>query len=184
MAFTMYIQCLWLSLCTYGAYGFHYVHTVLVTFTMYIRCLWPSLRRPMYIRCLWLSGRLLALGTHYAGYMCVYVWVCVWKALAGPAFIPRVGQDHTYSVYIHNIFGRGITKYTVLYGAYIQYWPILWLCNILDRAFSEHACVWCCLFCSWEFGPLLLFFSRAFLVWFQACSKLPLRCPPEACIAM
>jgi len=31
----------------------------------------------------------------------------------------RVGQNHIYTVYIHGIFGREITKYTVIYGVYI-----------------------------------------------------------------
>ena len=33
-------------------------------------------------------------------------------------------------------------------------------------------------------SPFPLGFSSAFLVWFQAFSKLPLKCPPEAYIAM
>jgi hypothetical protein len=41
--------------------------------------------------------------------------------------------------------------------------------------------LWCSLFCGWV--PSLLL-SLLFLVWFQAFSKLLLRCPPEAYIAM
>ena len=48
--------------------------------------------------------------------------------------LSRVGQNHKYTVYIqwtinilciyiHGIFGREITKYTVIYGVYIQFWP-------------------------------------------------------------
>ena len=29
---------------------------------------------------------------------------------------------------IYDIFGREITKYTVIYGAYIRFWPTLLLC--------------------------------------------------------
>jgi hypothetical protein len=40
----------------------------------------------------------------------------------------RVGQNHIYTVYIRyfcGIFGREITKYTVIYGVYIRFWPTL-----------------------------------------------------------
>jgi hypothetical protein len=30
---------------------------------------------------------------------------------------------------IHGIFGREITNYTVIYGAYIRFWPTLLICN-------------------------------------------------------
>ena len=33
----------------------------------------------------------------------------------------RVGQNHIYIRCIYGDFGRGITKYTVVYGVYIQY---------------------------------------------------------------
>ena len=39
----------------------------------------------------------------------------------------RVDQNHIY-IYIrciYGIFGRGITKYTAIYGVYIQFWPTL-----------------------------------------------------------
>jgi len=35
--------------------------------------------------------------------------------------IARVGQNHT----LYGIFGRETTKYTVIYGVYIQFWPTL-----------------------------------------------------------
>jgi len=39
----------------------------------------------------------------------------------------RVGQNHIHTVYISNyiIFGREITKYTVIYGVYIRFWATL-----------------------------------------------------------
>jgi len=45
----------------------------------------------------------------------------------------RVGQNHIYTVYVnkwmnhtpcmHGIFDREITKFTVIYGVYIRFWP-------------------------------------------------------------
>jgi len=42
----------------------------------------------------------------------------------------RVGQSHIYIRCIYGIFGREITKYTVIYGVYIRFWPTLgmWAC--------------------------------------------------------
>jgi len=39
----------------------------------------------------------------------------------------RVGQNHIYMVYIYGVylygvFGREITRYTVIYGAYVRFW--------------------------------------------------------------
>jgi len=39
--------------------------------------------------------------------------------------IHRVGQDHIYIRCIYGKFGREITKYTFIYGAYIRFWPTL-----------------------------------------------------------
>ena len=39
--------------------------------------------------------------------------------------LDRVGQDHIYVRCTHGIFGREITKFTVIYGAYISFWPTL-----------------------------------------------------------
>jgi hypothetical protein len=36
----------------------------------------------------------------------------------------RVGQNHIYTVYIR-YFGREITKYSVIYGVNIRFWPTL-----------------------------------------------------------
>ena len=38
----------------------------------------------------------------------------------------RVGQNHIYvrCIYIR-FFGREITKYAVIFGVYIQFWPVL-----------------------------------------------------------
>jgi hypothetical protein len=32
---------------------------------------------------------------------------------------------------MYGIFGREITKYTVIYGAYIRFWPTLGMCHTL-----------------------------------------------------
>jgi len=39
----------------------------------------------------------------------------------------RVGQKYIHTVYIciYGICGREFTKYTVIYGVYIRFWPIL-----------------------------------------------------------
>ena len=39
--------------------------------------------------------------------------------------INRVGQNHIYIRFIYGIFGREITKYTVIYVIYIRFWPAL-----------------------------------------------------------
>ena len=48
--------------------------------------------------------------------------------------VTRVGQDHIYIWYVRGIFGREITKYTVKYGVYTQFWPTL------GTTQCEHAC--------------------------------------------
>jgi hypothetical protein len=42
----------------------------------------------------------------------------------------RVGLNHIYTVYIYGIFGREITKYTVIYGVYMRFWPTLLMSNV------------------------------------------------------
>jgi len=37
----------------------------------------------------------------------------------------RIGQNHIYIRFIYGIFGRESTKYTVIYGVYIRFWPTL-----------------------------------------------------------
>jgi len=38
---------------------------------------------------------------------------------------------------IHGILGREITKYTVIYGAYIRFWPTLTTCVRFSHKFSH-----------------------------------------------
>ena len=64
-------------------------------------------------------------------------------------FMHRVGQNRIYTVYIRyfcGIFGREITKYTVIYGVYIRFWPTLnindgarYRCFVLDIAGAARA---------------------------------------------
>jgi hypothetical protein len=37
----------------------------------------------------------------------------------------RVGQNHIYLRCVYGIFGSETTKYTVIYGVYVQCWPTL-----------------------------------------------------------
>jgi hypothetical protein len=76
-------------------------------------------------------------------YVCVCVRVCVCarvcvsqhaskRALCtkyGPSINNRFGQNHIYTVY-YGIFGREITKHTVIYEVYIWFWPTLVLMMI------------------------------------------------------
>jgi len=52
--------------------------------------------------------------------------------------ICKVGQNHIYIPCTYGIFGREITKYTVIYGVYIQFWPTLQLCHV---RFAYKRCV-------------------------------------------
>jgi hypothetical protein len=48
-----------------------------------------------------------------------------------------VGLARTlYIQCIYGIFGREITKYTVIYGAYIRFWPTLCICKKCARSCS------------------------------------------------
>ena len=61
----------------------------------------------------------------------------------------RVGQNHIYIRCIYSIFCRKTTKYTVIYGIYIQFWPTLvtthaWTITVLIS--SNHlsgTVLWC-----------------------------------------
>ena len=56
---------------------------------------------------------------------------CVLDGACGRAFAGggvsggRVGQNHIYTRCIYGIFGRAITRYTVMYGVYRQCWTTL-----------------------------------------------------------
>jgi hypothetical protein len=53
----------------------------------------------------------------------------------------RVGQNHIYMVYIQ-YFWQGITKYTVVHGVYIRFWPTLRLCPSLAFSIGQmHQCM-------------------------------------------
>ena len=66
----------------------------------------------------------------YCGYM--QVWPPCKNAkisflLPGLRLTSRVGQNHIYiyTVYIQYFWQGNITKYTVIYGVYIRFWPTL-----------------------------------------------------------
>ena len=47
----------------------------------------------------------------------------------------RAGHNHKYIIYIqclYGIFGREITKYTVIFGVYIRSWPTLGMCPLFS----------------------------------------------------
>ena len=39
---------------------------------------------------------------------------------------------------IYGVFGREITKYTVIYGAYIRFWPTLRIAHVLVATLCAH----------------------------------------------
>ena len=41
----------------------------------------------------------------------------------------RVGQNHIYIRCIYGIFGREITKYTVIYGVHVRFYQTLDMCG-------------------------------------------------------
>ena len=48
---------------------------------------------------------------------------------------------------IHGIFGREMTKYTVIYGAYVRFWPTLHMCVSDHNVCKDALCDMCCLMC-------------------------------------
>jgi len=48
-----------------------------------------------------------------------------------------VGLARTiYIQCIYGIFGREITKYTIMYSAYIRFWPTLHICCVRGQAWA------------------------------------------------
>jgi len=59
--------------------------------------------------------------------MCCWSWQRkVYIYIQISSYIYRVGQNHIYTVYIR-IFGSEFTKYTVIYGENIRFWPTLYI---------------------------------------------------------
>ena len=77
----------------------------------------------VYIRYLWLEDHQI-----YGHIRCIYT-----VFLAG-----KSPNTQSYTVHIYGIFGREITKYTVIYGAYIRFWPTLNNSHVLA------GCIACC----------------------------------------
>jgi len=62
----------------------------------------------------------------------------------------RVGQNHIYIYGVYTVFfGGEITKYTVIYGAYIRFWPTLSIYMSMcvsiptDRRYGQHQTTIC-----------------------------------------
>ena len=50
----------------------------------------------------------------------------------------RVGQNHRYKIYVYiRYFCREVTKYTVIYGVYLQFWPTLQMRQIYADVCAE-----------------------------------------------
>ena len=52
------------------------------------------------------------------------------------ANMSRVGQNQCIR-FIYGIFGREITKFTVIYGVYIRFWPTLNMCGLANAGWYE-----------------------------------------------
>jgi hypothetical protein len=53
-----------------------------------------------------------------------HILTCTFPRAASPHTL-RVGHDHSHVRCINGILGREITKYTVIYGAFVRFWPTL-----------------------------------------------------------
>ena len=66
---------------------------------------------------------------HFLLYACnlSFEYCPVERAFSAIGLVSRVGQNQKNTVYIciSGIFGREITKYTVIYGVHIRFWPTL-----------------------------------------------------------
>ena len=85
--------------------------------------------------------------------MCDYVhdWVLGIKSMQQQLYYAPYSRLRTLCVglartmyirLIYGIFGREITKFTVIYGVYIQFWPTLLMCNYSTRAVCDHVHDW------------------------------------------
>jgi hypothetical protein len=78
------------------------------------------------------------------------VWPCIWrfpcqKCRFAPC-IYRVDQNHIFNrciQCIYGIFGREITKNTVIYGACIRFWPTLVFCSSVPQEHIFGTCGGC-----------------------------------------
>jgi len=84
-------------------------------------------------------------------------------------YIIRVGQNHMYTVYVQ-YFWQGIsTKYTVIYGAYIRFWPTLYI-HCMYRDLTNPSCVRCARLNSLVVG--CVFGCRLNFLISQSCARL------------
>jgi len=49
----------------------------------------------------------------------------------------KVGQNHIYIRCVHGCFGSEITKYTVIYGVDIRFWPTLLTYCVVDKVMAS-----------------------------------------------
>ena len=65
------------------------------------------------------------------------------QMLSPTYFIYRVGHNRIYIRCIYGIFGRKITKYTVIYDVYMWFWPTLYIyLFITDNIHTETRLSW------------------------------------------
>ena len=89
---------------------------------------------------------------------------------------PRVRAWYSYTVYIglaktiyirciYGNFGREITKYMVIYGVYIRFWPTL---GIYNTFIASPIGVWCFRVCEWHLYTIYknTFHAKATCVWY------------------
>jgi hypothetical protein len=84
--------------------------------------------------------------------LCKPVWRWFFLSVEGTTgprvawLMHRVGQNHLYIQCIYGNLGRKITKYTVVYGVFIRFWPTLLMqhssiTHLRTRPFSLQACL-------------------------------------------
>jgi len=71
----------------------------------------------------------------------------VYLVISAPTIpcIHRVYVGLARTIYIwftYGNFGREITKYTVIYGVYIRFWPTLCICMVLATLCYRKAVLW------------------------------------------
>jgi hypothetical protein len=82
--------------------------------------------------------------TRRAGLVCVYACVCVYVCVCvcGVCVYRCAGLART--IYIRCTYGdfdREITKYTLIYGVYIRFWPTLQMCVCVCACILVCICV-------------------------------------------
>jgi len=97
-------------------------------------CVWPYVgdfpalntvyTHRMYV-CMYNSGQ-----PYESALQCSYKVSARWPSIAYSAWLVGLART-TYIWCIYGIFGRKVTKYTVIYGAYIRFWPTIVTCDVV-----------------------------------------------------